>query len=102
MLFHIIQNHCTFFREGNSNGGGGGGDGGGGSGSGSGCGSGSGNGSGSGSGSGSNRKQWTLYMDKDTNQYTLFCRWSPEKSKAYLAGNQIMITALSNSYVGSS
>ena len=38
-----------------------------------------------------NRKQSTAYMSKDTsvNQYTLmFCRWSPEKPKAYLAGNQ--------------
>ena len=38
-----------------------------------------------------NRKQSTAYMSKDTsvNQYTLmFCWWSPEKPKAYLAGNQ--------------
>ena len=36
-------------------------------------------------------KQSTAYMSKDTyvNQYTLmFCWWSPEKPKAYLAGNQ--------------
>ena len=36
-------------------------------------------------------KQSTAYMNKDTyvNQYTLmFCWWSPEKPKAYLAGNQ--------------
>ena len=46
------------------------------------------------SGSSSNfipiRKQSTAYMSKDTsvNQYTLmFCWCSPEKSKAYLAGN---------------
>ena len=35
-------------------------------------------------------KQSTAYMSKDTyvNQYTLmFCWWSPEKPKAYLAGN---------------
>ena len=33
-------------------------------------------------------------MSKDTyvNQYTLmFCWWSPEKPKAYLAGNQLFI-----------
>ena len=38
-----------------------------------------------------NRKQSTAYMSKDTsvNQHTLmFCWWSPEKPKAYLAGNQ--------------
>ena len=38
-------------------------------------------------------KQSTAYMNKDTyvNQYTLmFCWWSPEKPKAYLAGNQIL------------
>ena len=38
-----------------------------------------------------NRKQSTAYMSKDTsvNQYTLmFCWWSPEKPKAYLARNQ--------------
>ena len=38
-----------------------------------------------------NRKQSTAYMGKDTsvNQYTLmFCWCSPEKPKAYLAGNQ--------------
>ena len=38
-----------------------------------------------------NRKQSTAYMSKDTsvNQYTvMFCWWSPENPKAYLAGNQ--------------
>ena len=38
-----------------------------------------------------NRKQSTAYVSKDTSviQYTLmFCWWSPEKPKAYLAGNQ--------------
>ena len=42
----------------------------------------------------SNRKQSTAYMSKNTsvNQYTLmFCWWSPEKPKAHLAGNHLLI-----------